>query len=223
MVVINSMRKLLLSIVLILFTISGFCQELQPVKLDNEVTVSLFPGYQRKDTSKESIYSVNGLFGYMIAIREANAKNNTPLKNAGGLNKELKTYIKGIQAEVDNSSAQNVRDTTIGTLKAKVFTLKSGGDQSEPTYRNFLLLYTKDATYTFEYVFPETRSGIVKNEYKSFISSIKTAPDLNWNDQYLSQSTGMSSTTQIGLFGGGGVLLIIMIVVAARRKKPALG
>jgi hypothetical protein len=222
MVVINSMRKLFLSMIPILITMSAFCQKLQPVKLDNEVTVSLLPGYQRKDTLNESIYTANGLFGYMIAIREANAKNNAPLKNAGGLNKELKTYIKGIQAEVSNSSAQNVRDTTLGTLKAKLFTLKSD-DQGDVTYRSFMLLYTQDATYTFEYVYPGDRSAIVKDEYKAFMSSIRTARDLDWNDQYLSKATGLSAT-QLEIFGGAGVvLLIVVIVMVTRKKNPALG
>ena len=206
-----------------MFAITGFCQGLKPVKLDNDVTVSLFPGYQKKDTTNESIYSVNGLYGFMIAIREPNAKNNAPLKKASDLNRALKTYIKGIQAEVPNSATENVRDTTIGTLKAKVFTLASNDDQSEVTYRNFLILYTRDITYTFEYVYPESRVSIVKDEYKAFISSIRISGDLTWNEQYLSKATGMSSITKIELFGGAAVALVLLVVLVAKRRKPALG
>src|ERR1700749_2029459 len=139
------MKKILLTIVPVLLAVSAFCQELQPVKLDNEVTVSLFADFQKKDTLNQTTYTANALDGYMIAIREANAKNNTPLKKASDLNNVLKTYIKGIQAQSLNSVAENVRDTTIGSLKAKVFTLKvdNGGDVS---LHDFLLLYTKDVT-----------------------------------------------------------------------------
>jgi hypothetical protein len=217
------MKQLFLSIILVLFAISGFCQGMQPVKLDNEVTVSMPAGYQKKDTTNESIFSSNGLFGFMIVLREANAKNNTPLKKASDLNREMKTYVQGIQSEVANSSAQNLRDTTIGTLKAKVFTLVGNDDQGEPTYRNFLLLYTRDATYTFEYVYPEVRKDMVASEYKAFISSIRTASDLDWNDQYVSRTKGMSSITKIEIGGGAALVIVLVIVFVAKRRKPALG
>ena len=216
------MKRIFLSIIPVLLSISGFCQGLKPVKLDSDVTVSLFPGYQKKDTTNESVYSVNGMYGYMIAIRETNAKNNAPLKKARDLNRELKTYIKGIQAEVENSSAQNVRDTTIGTLKAKLFTLKSDGDETEAEYRNFMLLYTRDITYTFEYVYPATRADIIKDENKQFFSSIRISPGLTWNEQYLSKATGMSSITEIELFGGLGIALVLVIVLVVRKRSPAI-
>ncbi len=208
-----------LSLTLLLFAIAGFSQAIKPVKLDSLVTVSLPPGYQKKDTLAEQIFSANGSFGYMIAIRESNAKNNAPLKKARDLNKVLKDYIKGIQGQVPDGSVQNVRDTAIGTLKAKIFTLKSdvGGDDVE--YRNFVLLYTQDATYTFEYVYPENRKDLVKDEYKAYIASIHFSPGLQRTDQYLSSANGLSTINQIEIFGGGGLLIIVVIVLIARRKK----
>jgi len=216
------MKRIFLIIIPVLFAITGFCQDLKPVKLDSDVTVSLFPGYQKKDTTKESIYSVNGLYGFMVVIRELNAKDNAQLKKASDLNKTLKTYIKGIQAQEENSAAENVRDTTISTLKAKVFTLASNDGQSEVTYRNFLILYTRYVTYTFEYVYPQSRADIVKAEYKAFISSIRISPGLTWNEQYLTKATGMSSITKIELFGGIGVALILVIVLVVRKRSPAI-
>jgi hypothetical protein len=213
------MKKIFLSLILLLLAIPGFSQVVKPVKLDSLVTVSLPPGYQKKDTLGEQIFSANGLFGYMVAIREANAKNNAPLKKARDLNKVLKDYIKGIQGQASDGSAQNVRDTTIGALKAKIFTLQSdvGGDDVE--YRNILLLYTQDATYTFEYVYPENRKDLVKDEYKAYIASIHFSPGLQRNDQYLSSANGLSTINQIEIFGGGGLLIIVVIVLIARRKR----
>jgi hypothetical protein len=214
------MKKLFLSIIPVLLAVSGFCQNLQPVKLDNDVTVSLFPGYQKKDTLSQSTYSANALDGYMIVIRQANAKDNTPLKKAGDLNNVLKTYIKGIQAQSPNSVAMNVRDTTVGQLKAKVFTLQTdnGGDI---TLRDFLLLYTQDATYTFQYVYSNNTQAYAKKEGKAFFSSVRLGSDLTWNDQYLSQSKGLSAINKIEIFGGAA-LVLVLIVVLIKRKKPVL-
>jgi hypothetical protein len=216
------MKKLFLSIIPVLFVISGFCQGLQQVKVDSDVTVSLFPGYQKKDTLSQTTYTANALNGYMVVIRQANAKGNTPLKKASDLNKVLKTYVKGIQAESYNSVAENVRDTTVGQLKAKVFTLKidNGGDI---TLRDFLLLYTQDVTYTFEYVYSSNTIDFSKKEGKAFFSSVRLGQDVTWTDQYQSRATGMSSTTRIAIFGGGALVLILVIILVSRKKKPALG
>jgi hypothetical protein len=215
------MKKLFLCIIPIFFVLSGFCQGLQQVKLNNDITVSLFPGYQKKDTLNQSTYTANALNGYMVVIRQANAPGNTPLKKASDLNKVLKTYVKGIQAESYNSVAENVRDTTIGELKAKVFTLKTdnGGDI---TLRDFLLLYTQNATYTFEYVYSNNTIDFSKKEGKAFFSSVRISPDVTWTDQYLSQSQGMSSIAKIEVFGGAGLLIILAIILVARKKKPSL-
>ena len=215
------MKKILLTMVPILLALSGFGQNLQPVKLDNEVTVSLFPGFQKKDTLNQSTWSANAMEGYMIVIRQTNAKDNTPLKKASDLNKVLKTYVKGIQAESPNSVAMNVRDTTVGQLKAKVFTLQTdnGGDV---TLRDFLLLYTQDATYTFEYVYSNNTAQYAQKEDKGFFSSIRLGSDMSWNDQYLSQATGLSTVNKIEIFGGGALVLILLIVLVT-RKKPVLG
>src|ERR1700761_472154 len=215
------MKKIMVSLILLFTVISGFAQAPKPVKLDSLVSVSLPAGYQKKDTMYEQIYTVDGAYGYMIAIREPNARDNAPLKQKKDLNKALKAYIAGIKGEQEGASAQNVRDTTIGGLTAKVFTLKSG-DEGNVTYRNFLLLYTKDVTYTFEYVFPENRVDVVKDEYKNFVSSIKLSPGLDWHDQYLSDANGLSTINKIEIFGGGGIVLILIIVLLARRRRPAL-
>lgn len=212
------MKKIFLSITFLLFIVSAFGQVMKPVKIDSLVTVSLPPGYQKKDTLGQQIFTVNGLFGYMVIIREANAKGNTPLKKEKDLNKVLKDYIKGIQKQVSDGTTQNVRDTTIGTLKAKIFTLQSdeGGDDIQ--LRNFILIYTQEVTYTFEYVYPDNRKDLIKDEYKAFVNSIKFSADLQRNDQYLSNANGLSLIVKIAI-GAGVLLIIIVIIVVVRRKR----
>ncbi len=202
--------------------ISGFCQLNKPVKIDSLVTISLPAAYQKKDTTDRTIYSANALYGYMVVLLEPNAKNNTPLKKEKDLNKVLKTYIKGIQGESAGSGVENLRDTTIGALKAKTFVLKTDNGSGDVQYRNFVLLYTQNATYTFEYVYPEIRKDLIKDEYKAYISSIRLSPELQRNDQYLSNATGMSTVNKIEIFGGAALVIILVIVMIARKKKVAV-
>ena len=213
------MKNIYLSISLLFITVSGFCQSFKPVKIDSLATVSLPVGFQKKDTLGQQIYSGNGMYGYIVVIRAANVKNNTPLKKERDLNKVLKDYIKGIQGQSGGSSAQNVRDTVVGTLKAKVFTLKSDDGNGTIQLRNFILLYTQDVTYTFEYVYPDSRGDVVKDELKAYTSSIKLSPELQRNDQYLSNAKGMSLKVEIALIAGGILIIILLIIFINKRKK----
>lgn len=213
------MKKMFLSLTLIFFALSGFCQLIKPVKIDSLVTVSLPQGFQKKDTTDRTVFSADAAYGFMIVIREPNAKNNTPLKKEKDLNKVLKTYINGIQRQSDGSTIENVRDTTVGALKAKTFTLKTDDGGGDIQYRDFVLLYTQDATYTFEYVYPENRKDLVNDEYKSYISSIRLSPELKRNDQYLSNAKGMDTITKVEIFGGGALIVVLVIVLIAKRKK----
>lgn len=146
-------KAILVSAALILYILPGFSQLLKPVKIDSLITISLPPVYTKKDTLGQQVFSANSMLGYMVVIKATNAKNNAPLKQEKDLNKVLKDYIEGIQSESGaNAEAQSIRDTTIGTLKAKNFILQTQDDNGNVQLRNFTLIYTTDATYTFEYV-----------------------------------------------------------------------
>lgn len=200
-----------------LFTIAGFAQKLVPVKVDSLVTVSVPEKYVRKDTLGQTNISGNSQYGYMVVIRAPNAEGNKPLKKERDLNKVLKDYINGIKGQ-SKGSAQYVRDTTIGHLKAKTFTL-STNDGAGIKLRNFIVIYTQEVTYTLEYFYEEARQDLVKEEYKAFSSSIKLSPELKRTDQYLSNAKGISPGLKYGFIGGGVLILIIVIVVVLRRKK----
>ncbi|HMG07382.1 MAG TPA: hypothetical protein VK609_02670 [Mucilaginibacter sp.] len=216
------MKKIILSLTFILFTAAAFSQKLMPVKIDSLVTVSLPANFQKKDTLGQQIYSGNGAFGFMIVLRAKNPANNTPLNKEKDLNKVLKTYIDGIQKQSGEGSVMNPRDTIIGKLEAKVFTLRvdNTGSTGEPIQlRQFILLYTQEATYTFQYYYEEQRKDLVKDELKTFTSSIKLAPDLKRNDQYISNAKGLSTPVKIGIYGGGPLIILIIIFAMIRRKK----
>lgn len=81
------------------------------------------------------------------------------------------------------------------------------------------MLYTRDATYTFEYVYPENRKDLIKDELKAYSASIKLSPELNRHDQYLSNAKGLSPTIEIAILGGGALVIILGIVLIVRRKR----
>lgn len=212
------MKKILVIFSLILTATAAFAQiPLKPVKIDSLVTISLPEKYTKKDTLGQSIYTGNGSFGYMVVIRAPNADNNKPLKKERDLNKVLQDYIKGIKGQADGST-QNVRDTLIGHLKAKTFTLETdlGAGLQE---RNFIVIYTQDVTYTFEYYYEELRKDVVKEEYKAYSGSIKVSPELKRTDQYLSMAKGLSPAVKYALYGGIPLIIIIIVIVIMRRKK----
>jgi hypothetical protein len=216
------MKKLILLFGILFSVNTVFSQGYKPVKIDNLVTIALPAGYNEKDTLGQHIYSANTNFGYMLAIVEPNAKGNQPLKKEKDLNNVLKKYISGIQGQSPNSSAQNVRDTTVGTLKAKAFTLVSDDGTGNVQNRDFLLIYTTDATYTFEYGYPDIRKDMVNGEAASYFSSIKLSPDLQRDDQYTdtkSSSSGIDTNSLIEITGGILVVFAIVWLVFFRNKS----
>ncbi|MFD2873914.1 hypothetical protein ACFS5N_15640 [Mucilaginibacter ximonensis] len=211
------MKKIfLISAAFMLSAFAGFSQDLKPVAIDSSVTVSLPEAYKKTDTLGQQIYSSNAPLGYVVVLRTANAKNTPPLKHERDLDKVLSDNVKNIQSENNYASAQFVRDTTIGKLKAKTFTLQTDNGGGDIQLRNIVLLYTNAATYIFEYAYPNARKEMVAGEYKTFVSSIKLAPTLDRHDQYLSNSKGFPTTLVIVALG---VIMLIIIGVFWYRQR----
>jgi hypothetical protein len=215
------MKKLIILFGMLFSMNAVFAQALKSVKIDSLVSVSLPSSYSKKDTLGQQIFSANTDLGYMITIRQPNAKGNQPLKKENDLNSVLKNYIQGIQSQSGNGSTQNIRDTTVGSLKAKAFNLLTKDPNGDSQYRNFVLLYTKDATYTFEFGYADARKDVVKDEAKSFFSSIKLSPALQRNDQYTETQASKGISTNSIFEIGGGVLVIFLVVWLIFRKRDS--
>lgn len=213
------MKKLIILFGALLSMSTVFGQTLKSIKIDSLVSVSLPVVHSQKDTLGQQIFSANTDLGYMMAIREPNAKSNQPLKKEKDLNNVLRNYVKGIQKQTENGSAQNVRDTVLGSLKAKAFTLLTKDANGIYQYRRFVLLYTQDATYTFEYGYTEDRKDLIKDESKNFFSSIKLAPGLQRNDQYVDTKASHGISTILIFEIGGGLLILFLIAWLVYRKR----
>ncbi|HVS93628.1 MAG TPA: hypothetical protein VHE59_16430 [Mucilaginibacter sp.] len=207
------MKKLMILLGILFSVKTVFAQGFKPVKIDSLVTVSMPATYTQKDTLGQHIYSANTDMGYIVTIVEPNAKGNQPLKKENDLNAVLKKYIQGIQSQSGNGSAQFVRDTTVGTLKAKAFTLRTDDGSGDIQYRDFVLIYTTDATYTFQYAYGDARKDYTKEERKAYFSSIKLSPDLQRNDQYTDTRSSSSSVSPLSIIEIAGVAIVLFAII----------
>ena len=218
------MKKLLLIFCLSLLAIPGYSQLYKTVKVDTLISVSLPAVYTKKDTAGQLTLSAKASYGFIVVTRIPNGANNTPLKKEKDLNKVFKNYVTDVQ-QVGNGTILNERDTLIGTVKGHLFTLKTQDDNGDVQYRQFLFIYSRDASYTFQYFYNEGQSELVGADTKPFYSSIKLQPDLQRNDQYLIPSKpGMSGGVKLILYGGSGAIVILLIisVLIRRRKRRAV-
>jgi hypothetical protein len=217
------MKKLLLIFTLIFFTTLGYSQLFKTVKIDTLISVTLPAVYTKKDTAGQLTLSAKASYGFIVVTRIPNAANNAPLKKEKDLNQVFKNYVKDVQ-QVGNGSILNERDTLISTVKGHLFTLKTQDDDGNVQYRQFLFIYTRDASYTFQYFFNEGQAELIGADTKPFYSSIKLQPDLQRNDQYLVPSKpGMPGSLKALLYGGGGLVIVLIIVFTTirRRKRKA--
>jgi hypothetical protein len=215
----GDMKKSLLLFSLSLITYSAFSQAFKTVKIDSLVTVTLPAVYNEKDTLGRQTFTAKSAYGFIVIARIPNAPHNPPLKKEKDLKKIFKAYVKEV-VQVGNGSLLDERDTTVGTLKAHLFTLKTQDDNGDVQFRKFLFIYTNDASYSFQYFYKEGQVDMISDEVKSYFNSIKLAPGLQRDDQYLtSNGKGLPGGLKALLFGGGGFIVVLIIIFATIRRR----
>ncbi|WP_139112969.1 hypothetical protein [Mucilaginibacter sp. PPCGB 2223] len=156
------MKKLILYFSIILFAAQANAQKnyyLKPVKIDSLVTVSLPVEFTRTSSGGQDILSANGSYGSMLVIRSINPPSQQSVKNPNGLDNVFKEYVKKVQQSLSQGSIVNDHDTTVGKLTARDFVLQvDTGSGSQ--LRHFTLVYTKNVSYTFEYLYDDFRKDL---------------------------------------------------------------
>jgi hypothetical protein len=195
---------------------------LKPVAIDSSVSVSLPQQYTKNNTSGQQSFVANGEYGTMLVIRSANPVNTNEVKNEKGLNNVFKEYVKKVQSSLTKGTIINDHDTIMGKLEVRDFILQidtGSGLQS----RHFRLLYTKNTTYAFEYLYDDFRKDVASGEMEAFFQSIKTAPDLDRDDQYvITNQSDQPAYVNILLFGLIPLAVIIALIIFFRRKTMSL-
>jgi len=218
------MKKLMIFLSMIMLIDRTYAQAptnyyLSPVKIDNEVTVSLPKDFKQNAAKGQQSYAANGKYGSLFVISSQNPTNAKAVKNVNGLDAVFKEYIKKVQTSSGQGTVINDHDVIMGKLQVCDFTLQTdtgSGVQS----RHFRLLYTKNTTYTFEYLYDDFRKDEAVGEMNAFFGSIKTAPDLDRDDQYVISAQSSSSViVKIILFGLIPLGAIIAAIVYFRRRN----
>lgn len=195
---------------------------LSPVSLDSSVSVSLPKQFTKSNTNNQLTYAANGEYGTMVVIKSANPADAKTVKNEKGLNNVFQEYIKKVQSSLAHGTIVNDHDMMMGKLEVRDFVLQVDSG-SGLQLRHFRLLYTKNNTYTFEYLYDDFRKDAATGEMNAFFQSIKTTPDLDRNDQYVTTSQGERPViVSILLFGLLPLTAIIAIVVFFRRRTTSL-
>jgi hypothetical protein len=215
------MKKILIGFYITILAIAtAHAQVIKPVKIDNLVTVSLPAEFEKRDTLGQTIYSGTGTLGFMIVIKAPNPTDK-PLKKEKDLNKVFKEYTNKLLKSSGNGTILNSHDTIVNNVEVRDFALSTSDDTQGEQIRKFRILYTKDATYTFQFVYPLQREDIAKKEAAQFFASIKTAPSFDGTDQYSTYGkfTGMHKALKIALIAGAIILIIIIVMVVRNRKR----
>jgi len=215
------MKKLILYFSIILLAAQANAQKnyyLSPVKVDNLVSVSLPKEFSRSKAGGQDIYSANASYGSMLVIRTVNPPSQQSVKNPKGLDNVFKEYVKKVQQSLSQGSITNDHDTTVGKLTARDFVLQvdTGGGLE---MRHFILVYTKNVTYTFEYLYSDFRKDLALGEMNAFLNSIKVSPELTTADQYITVPTRFPVVTIVVI---GAALFVIICAIVFMRRRPNL-
>lgn len=217
------MKKILISIGLAFFTLTGWSQRLKTVKLDSLVSVSLPADFHRTDTLGQQTYTANAQYGYIIIGHSPNPPGNKTLKKEKELNNVFKEYIQKVQSSLTDGKITKDHDTIINNLEVRDFTLTTDTG-SGVQIRKFRILYTKPVTYTFQYLFDEIRKDVAKTEKDAFFKSITIAPGLSGTDQYTfyGKVTKVNALSVVCIAAGVIIIVLIILVRRKRRKRQIL-
>lgn len=219
------MKKLIILLLLSAGIIPAFSQQWKKVDIDTLVSVLLPDKFLKKDTLHQQLFSTTGSYGSMIVIRSANSQDEkADVKRLKDLNKLYDNYIKKVQGSAQ-ANIESQKDILIEGLNAKDFVIKTvTGSAVELRY--FRVLFTQDATYTFEYLAKEIQKEFAQPEYEKFFNSIKIDPQVTVEADQLAEKSAASllserkNSLNTLIYGGVGfIVVIIILVVLIRRKK----
>lgn len=215
------MKKLLI-LPLIIISMHTFAQKLKPVKLDSLVSVSMPEDYKKKDTLGQTTLSGTASHGYVIANKSPGAiSEKTTLRDAKDLESVYAGYISSV-AQSAKSNPSKERDTTIGSIKGKNFTLLAEGEQG-PEVRDFTVLLLGTDIYSFEFVQSQSHLSQAKESREAFFGSIKVT-NVNVKDQLTDAGSKLSTEEKTDewkryVILGVVVLVIIGVVIMIMRMR----
>ena len=217
------MKKLLVIIAIYILSGSAYSQTWETVKIDSTLSVKLPKGFTK--TGKGKKYSMVAIspFGTILIFRTLDNPMVTPdIEMERHLNEYYSDYINNIKTSSSDALIKDEKDTLLGKLKVKDFTLQIDSG-SGVLYRDFRILHANSATYTFEFLYQDIHKEYALPERERFFNSIEVNENLVRSDQYTSESinTGNKSNTKYLIAGSAALAVAIglAIIFVLRRKR----
>ncbi len=217
------MKANFLIVLFYLFPILLFAQEFKPYNIDDSVQVSLPADFKRVDTLGQTQITARTSFGFIQISKQPDNNHSTPdIEKVKHLNRYYNDFIKRISASSKQGIISNKKDTLLGNLRVKDFTL-SIDSGSGKQYRNFRILHENRATYTFQYLYQDMHSQYAVPESESFFKSINLTKPATVNSQFTKEGTttgkAPASNTKIYIIAAAiGIILLGLLIFRRKRK-----
>ncbi|HQS51835.1 MAG: hypothetical protein B7X86_08365 [Sphingobacteriales bacterium 17-39-43] len=132
-------------------------------------------------------------FGTILIFKVPDNPQITPdIEKDRHLKNYYKNYIKSVKQSSKSGIITDEKDNLIGELKVKDFTLKIDTG-SGILLRDFRILHTNGATYTFEFLHENVHKEFAVPEREKFFNSIEVNETISSSDQYTSQAPNSDS------------------------------
>ena len=213
--------KHLFVFLLMLLSIPAIAQW-ENAKIDSVVSFQLPSGYERTKSDSENNFLARTAFGTILVFKAKDDTIVTPdIEKERHLRNYYDDYIKRVQSSASEGKITDEKDTLLGELKVKDFTLQIDSG-SGVQYRKFRILHANNATYTFEFLYQDIHKEYADEECSKFFNSIKINETVSRADQFNAPDVNDSGQKTTLLIGAGvGILIFALVVffILKRRKK----
>lgn len=217
------MKTLLFSFLFLILPGFLFSQEWKPYKIDDSVQVSLPPDFTKLDTLGQTNITAKTSFGYIQITKQPDNPSVTPdIEKLTHLNQYYDNFVNRIKSSAKDGNIINEKDTLLGNLHVKDFTLAVDSGSGKQL-RNIRILHENSATYTFQYLYQNIHEEYAISESQLFFESIKIPPTMDVESQFTTpeNTTGKAPTGNSTIYIGIGVIVLIIagILLYLKRKR----
>lgn len=217
------MKRSILTYLCCIISVALYAQNWKPYKIDDSVQVSLPPDFTQVDTLGQIHINAKTSFGFIQISRQPDNPIITPdIEKTKHLKRYYDDFVDRIKLSAKGGIITNEKDTIIGKLRVKDFTLAIDSGSGKQL-RNFRILHENNATYTFQYLHQDIHREYAAPEREAFFNSITVPPSIGKKSQFTSpeNTTGEppARNTLIYVIEGVAVLLILLGIVLYRNKK----
>jgi len=218
------MKNAIILLALLVMSIKTYSQEWETLNIDSAVSVKLPKGFTiSKKDEKYSLVAVSP-WGTILIFKILDNPVATPdIEKDKHLKQYYDDYIKKVRTVSNGAIIKDEKDTLLGELKVKDFTLQIDTG-SGVLYRNFRILHANSSTYIFEFLYQDLHSQYALPEKEKFFSFIEVNEKLDKTDQYTSDAINDNNpTNKKYLFWAipAGLIFLVLLYLLRRRIRSS--